>query len=40
MLLEEKGFTVITEKVPQEELVSHQCRKIRTLLVRSATMLN
>ena len=36
--LEEKGFTVITEKVPQEELVSYiNAEKIRTLLVRSAT---
>lgn len=36
--LEEKGFTVITEKVPQEELVSYiNAEKISTLLVRSAT---
>ena len=36
--LEEKGFTVITEKVPQEELISYiNAEKIRTLLVRSAT---
>lgn len=36
--LEEKGFTVIAEKVSQEELVSYiNAEKIRTLLVRSAT---
>lgn len=36
--LEGKGFTVITEKVPQEELVSYiNAEKISTLLVRSAT---